>query len=155
MTATALTPAASQKYNKGKYVPGNLNNLRVVSNYYDASAETTIDAGDGDYVNLLVIPANSIIVGFGFNVLTAESTNGTVDVGISGVDTDCFFDALNIATTGSKLPNGGTSFGYYTGSTAKTIIVTATTDGADVDIDGAKFEAWCVYVKLDAQKSVN
>jgi len=71
MTATALTPTASQKYNKGKYVPGNLSNLRVVYNYYDAAAETAIDAGDGDYVNLLVIPANSLIVGFGFNVLTA------------------------------------------------------------------------------------
>ena len=155
MTATALTPAASQTYNKAKYFPGDQSNLRIVYNYYDASAETTINAGNGDYVNLLTIPANSVIVGFGFNVITAETTNGTVDVGISGVDADCFFDALNIATTGSKLPNGGTSFGYYTGSAAKTIIVTATTDSADVDIDGAKFEAWCVYVKLDAQKSVN
>jgi len=155
MTATALTPAASQTYNKGKFVPGDLSNLRVVYNYYDASAETTINAGNGDYVSLLTIPANSLIIGVGFNVITAESTNGTVDVGISGGDPDCFFDALNIATTGSKTPNGATSWGYYTGSSEATVIVTATTDTADVDIDGAKFGMYVVYVKLDAQKAVN
>ena len=155
MTAAALTAAAAQVFNRGKFKPNDRQQLRVVYNLYDAAAETTIDAGNGDYVTMLTIPAYSMIVGFGFNVLTAESTNGTVDVGIASVDTDCFFDALNIATTGSKLPNGGTSWGYYVGSSAVTIIVTATTDGADVNIDGGKFEMWCVYLELDAQNSVN
>ena len=107
-----------------------------------------------DYVDILTIPANSILLGATLVVNTAETANGTCDFGIAGGDTDCFLDAGALAATGVVDEYGAFNGAHYFAA-ATDLRVTATTDGADVDLDGVKFTAYAVYIELDAQVSKN
>lgn len=101
----------------------------------------TLDAGDADTANVIKVFAGETVVTAWINVITAETANGTVDLG-DGTDADQWGDALSLATANVVVgalmaPTYYAADGY--------VIITATTDGADVDIDGAKLEV-CALV---------
>lgn len=153
----AHTPNAV-KYNKAKFKPHDRQKVRVAKGTWAAATDGTLDAGDGDTLDIVTVPANCIILGVSLQVETAETANGTIDVGVTGTgvtdDLDLWYDALNIASTGVK-PNTGVGGTVFTGATSAAVRVTATTDTADVDIDGAKFHVFVTYMELDAQVAVN
>mgnify|MGYP007066197660 CR=1 FL=1 len=103
----------------------------------------TLDADDGDSAQVLAIPAGVTIMNAFIRIITAETTNGTLDLGITGVNVDQWGAALAMDSTAGSIVGGVLAAPYYF-ATADTIDVLATTDTADVDLDGAKFEviAW-------------
>jgi len=158
MTAAAWTQTNALQYNKAKFKPHDRQRVRVVKGTWNAAADGTLDAGNGDYLDIVTVPADCVIMGVSLHVDTAEGANGTVDIGVVGADivndTDLWYDAGSLATA-DTVPNNGVGGMVYTGSNSATVRVTATTDGADVDIDGAKFDVYCVYMELDAQVAKN
>jgi hypothetical protein len=133
-------------------LPGHLP-IKVAKGSWAAATDGTLDAGNADTLDIVTVPANCLIVGVAVDVITAETANGTVDIGAAGDDitddTDLWYDALNIATTGGK-PNTGVSGTLFTGGSPVDIRVTATTDVADVDIDGAAFDVYVMYFDLSS-----
>jgi hypothetical protein len=78
-------------------------------------------------------------------VLTAEPANGTVDLGYGG-DVDEWGDGLSLATADATVGFVDVMSPIFFAD-ADTIDVVATTDGADVDIDGAKIEVFALMYK--------
>jgi hypothetical protein len=62
-------------------------------------ATQTMDAGNGDVETVLDIPANTLVLGSWINVLTACTTNGTVDLGY-GSDVNYWGNGLPLDATG-------------------------------------------------------
>lgn len=157
MGATAWTPNAVV-YNKAKFFPGDRYQLRVAKGSWNAATDGTLDAGNADTLDIVTVPANCIILGVALDVITAETANGTVDIGVTGTyitdDLDHYYDGGSLATA-VAVPNNGVAGVIMTGDGEVKVRVTATTDGADVDIDGAKFDVYVTYIKLDAQASKN
>lgn len=157
MGATDHTPNA-MVYNKAKFKPHDRNRLRVAKGSWAAATDGTLDAGNADTLDIVTVPANCIILSVSLDVTTAEGANGTVNIGVTGTgitdDLDLYYDggALSSAT---GVPNNGVGGSIFTGATPVDVRVTATTDGADVDIDGAVFDVYVVYIELDAQVAVN
>ena len=116
----------------------------VLRNIIDCS-KTTLDAGDGDVAQVLNVPAGTIVWYAMLRVITAETANGTVDLGYGG-SANVWGNALDIDSTnaGKMLVPIVTAPVYF--ATADTIDITATTGTADVNIDGFKGEviAFCV-----------
>jgi len=85
--------------------------------------ETTIDCAttnitSADVVQLFSVPANTFIHQVGMVVDTAEGGTLTIDVGITGGDTDGFLDGVNgnaAAGTGVSTAASGGSSGYQNG----------------------------------------
>lgn len=111
------------------------------SNIIDCSLQT-LDAGDGDVAQVINIPADTYVVQVLLRTITAETTNGTVDLG-SGLDADQWGDALAIDAAAGIVQT--IDIAEYFAS-ADTIDITATTDTADVDIDGWKAEIIAVML---------
>lgn len=153
----AHTPNAV-KYNKAKFKPHDRQRVRVAKGSWNAATDGTLDAGAGDTLDIITVPAQSIILGCVLYVSTAETANGTVDIGIVGDDiandTDFYYDAVALSTA-DTIPNNNLGGIVYTGSSSVAIRITATTDTADVDIDGAVFDVYVTYIELDAQVAKN
>jgi hypothetical protein len=113
----------------------------VRSNVVDC-ANRTLDAGDADVGQVLNIPANTWVMRVLLRTITAETANGTVDLGHDG-NADVWGDALAIDAAAGIVATLDVPQ-YF--ATANTIDVTATTDTADVDIDGWKFEISAVMI---------
>jgi hypothetical protein len=111
------------------------------SNIVDFANEN-LDAGDGETAALIAVPADTWVIGVALRVITAEGANGTIDLGITGGDVDCWGDALSLASTGNVV----TLYSPQYFAAAGSIDALATTDGADVDIDGAKIEVVAMMV---------
>ena len=148
----------SMVYNKAKYKPHDRNKFRVAKGSWDAAVDGTLDAGDSDTLPIVTVPKNCIILGVSLTVETAETANGTIDVGVSGTyindDLDLYYDALPIVST-LTFANTGVGGSVFTGAGDVEVTVTATTDTADIDIDGAKFHVFVTYIELDAQAAKN
>ena len=114
----------------------------VRSNIVDC-ANQNLDAGDGDTGKCLNVPANTWVVQVLLRTITAETANGTVDLGVTGGDVDVWGDALAIDAAAGIVATLDVAV-YF--ATAGTIDVLATTDTADVDIDGWKFEISAVMI---------
>lgn len=153
----AHTPNA-MKYNKAKFKPHDRQRVRVAKGSWDAATDGTLDAGDGDTLPIVTVPKDCVILGVTCDIETAETANGTVDIGATGTyitdDLDLWYDALAIDATLSK-PNTGVGGALFTGAGDVEVTVTATTDTADVDIDGALFHVYVTYMELDAQAASN
>ena len=118
----------------------------ILRNILDFSKQT-LDAGNGDVAQALNVPAGTTVITAWIRVITAETTNGTVDLGYGG-DVDKWGDGVAIDTANAIV--GATVARVYFAS-ADTIDVKATIDVADVDIDGAKIEVCALCLKsLDA-----
>jgi hypothetical protein len=107
-------------------------------------ATQNLDAGDGDVQQALQLPAGTIILGCWLNVITAETANGTCDLGYGG-SVNFWGDALALDATG---PIASTSAGnILVLSSADTIDIKATTDTADVDLDGGVVDLYALVMR--------
>jgi len=95
-----------------------------------------LDAGNADVAQVINIPADTWVLQVVLRTITAETANGTVDLG-SDTDVDQWGAALAIDASAGIVDT--IDIAEYFAS-ANTIDVLATTDTADVDIDGWKFE---------------
>lgn len=119
----------------------NTTGLYVRRNIVDC-ANQTLDAGDGDVGQVINIPADTWVLQVVLRTITAETANGTVDLG-TDLDVDQWGDALAVDAAAGIVQTIDIAE-YF--AAANTIDVTATTDTADVDIDGWKFEIIAVML---------
>jgi len=116
----------------------------ILRNIVDCSLQT-LDAGDGDVGIVLNIPANTTVLECGIRIITAETADGTLDLGVTGVNVDQWGAALAVDSA------VGTILGMLSAplhfASADTIDVLATTDTNDVDLDGLQFEVFAVCIK--------
>jgi|GEM_PF-5974015 len=131
---------------KGQMVPTEVtlieNRLTIMRNIVDFSKQT-LDAGNGDVAQVLNIPAGTTVLTAWIRVITAETANGTVDLGYGG-DADKWGDGVAIDSANAIV---GALFAPVYFASDDTIDITATTDTADVDIDGAKVEVCALCLK--------
>ena len=120
----------------GRYNPG-IRTPYLVENTIDISAVNG-DSGtaSGDVLQVIDLPAETLIMEAGIEVLTACSSSVTFDLGITGVDVDIYTDGDTNAT------------GYST-LTATARSVAATADTLDVLQGGAastvgKIRVWAL-----------
>jgi|TARA_R100000781_G_scaffold54226_1_gene35465 hypothetical protein len=109
----------------------------LVENTIDVSAVNS-DAGsaNGDVLQVMDIPAETLIMEAGIEVLTALSSSVTMDLGITGGDVDTYVDGDTNAT----------GYGTLT-ATARTILASA--DTLDILTGGAassagKIRVWAI-----------
>ena len=106
----------------------------LVENTIDISAING-DSGtaDGDILQVLDIPAETLIMEAGVEVITALSSSATIDLGITGGDPERYVDGLTNATGFSVL-------------TATARVVIASADTLDAKIAGAASSAGKIRV---------
>ena len=121
--------------------PSNTRSPYLVENTIDVSAVNS-DAGtaNGDILNALDIPAETLIMEAGIEVTTALSSSATMDLGITGGDVDRYVDGDTNAT------------GYST-LTATARVVVASADTLDILTAGAassagKIRVWAVLCDI-------
>ena len=114
--------------------PSNGRTPYLVENTIDVSAiNSSSGTANGDIVNALDIPAETLIMEAGIEVITALSSSATMDLGITGGDVDRYVDGDTNAT------------GYAT-LTATARVVVATADTLDILTGGADSSAGKVRV---------
>ena len=117
--------------------PSNGRTPYMVENTIDVSAiNSSSGTANGDVVNALDIPAETLIMEAGIEVITALSSSATMDLGITGGDVDRYVDGDTNAT------------GYAT-LTATARVVVATADTLDIltagaDSSAGKVRVWAV-----------
>ena len=117
--------------------PSNGRTPYLVENTIDVSAiNSSSGTANGDVVNALDIPAETLIMEAGIEVITALSSSATMDLGITGGDVDRYVDGDTNAT------------GYAT-LTATARVVVATADTLDIltagaDSSAGKVRVWAV-----------
>lgn len=124
---TSSTSAPSRK-NPGVRTP------YLVENTIDISAvNSSAGTADGDVLQVIDIPAETLVLHAGIEVITALSSSATMDFGITGGDVDVFVDGDTNATGYSALT-----------ATARPIIASA--DTIDLLVAGAASTAGKVRV---------
>ena len=117
--------------------PSNGRTPYLVENTIDVSAiNSSSGTSNGDVINALDIPAETLIMEAGIEVITALSSSATMDLGITGGDVDRYVDGDTNAT------------GYAT-LTATARVVVATADTLDIltagaDSSAGKVRVWAV-----------
>ena len=105
--------------------PANGRTPYLVENTIDSSAiNSNSGTADGDIVQALDIPAETLIMEAGVEVITALSSSATIDLGVTGADPDRYVDGDTNATGFSTLT-----------ATARQIVASA--DTLDALIAGA------------------
>ena len=114
--------------------PANGRTHYLVENTIDVSAVNS-DSGtaDGDILQCLDIPAETLIMEAGVEVITALSSSATIDLGITGGDPDRYVDGDTNATGFSTL-------------TATARVIVASADTLDAKIAGAASSAGKIRV---------
>ena len=114
--------------------PANGRTPYLVENTIDISAiNSSSGTANGDIINALDIPAETLIMEAGIEVITALSSSATMDLGITGGDVDRYVDGDTNAT------------GYAT-LTATARVVVASADTLDILTAGADSSAGKVRV---------
>ena len=117
--------------------PSNGRTPYLVENTIDISAiNSSSGTANGDVVNALDIPAETLIMEARIEVITALSSSATMDLGITGGDVDRYVDGDTNAT------------GYAT-LTATARVVVASADTLDIltagaDSSAGKVRVWAV-----------
>jgi len=114
--------------------PSNGRTPYMVENTIDISAVNS-DSGtaDGDILQVLDIPAETLIMEAGVEVITALSSSATIDLGITGGDPDRYVDGDTNATGFSTL-------------TATARVIAGSADTLDAKIAGAASSAGKIRV---------
>lgn len=99
----------------------------------------------GDSIQVLSIPANTLVMAVGATTITAEGAASTFDIGLTGGDVDGFVDggdANSAGTTSSNgaLLNGDNQSHYF--AAADTIDMLIGVSGAVTD--AAKIKVWAL-----------
>ena len=114
--------------------PSNGRTPYLVENTIDVSAvNSSSGTSNGDIIQALDIPAETLIMEAGIEVITALSSSATMDLGITGGDVDRYVDGDTNAT------------GYAT-LTATARVVVASADTLDILTGGADSSAGKVRV---------
>ena len=146
---TYITRTGNQTFNKAKMKPHDRNRLRIAKASHDA-ASVAIPAAN--VVNIVQIPANSIILGVSIDVPDNQADTD-IKVGVTA-DDDYFAAVLALDNTGTTITptTVGTGGGmpYHTNA-ATNVIITAITNA----INAAEIVARVPYIELDAQVAVN
>ena len=105
--------------------PANGRTPYLVENTIDISAiNSSSGTADGDIVQALDIPAETLIMEAGVEVITALSSSATIDLGVTGADPDRYVDGDTNATGFSTL-------------TATARVIVSSADTLDALIAGA------------------
>ena len=126
------------------HVAAGINKVSAVSVTLDFAAITTARAAAGltalaatDVLEVIKIPANTLVTSVALNVTTAEGGTLTIDVG-DGADPDGYLDGVNANTAAaySLAPSAGTPTGYADGKyyTAADTIDVTTVNAADAAV---------------------
>jgi hypothetical protein len=110
-------------------------------------ANQTLDAGEGDIAQVIPIPAGTVVLSAWIRIITAETANGTLDLGW-GTNPDEWGDALAVDATAGTIAGAINDWVPLYFSAADTIDLTATTDTADIDLDGLKVEVTAVMLRV-------
>lgn len=104
----------------------------------------------GDVIEALNVPAKTVVMAAGIEVITAmtgTSTDATIDVGFTGGDVDNFVDGFDL---------DGASAGALSGNGVQEPIVVSTADTVDIlvatqtgTITGGKVRIWAVVADID------
>ena len=133
----------------GRYNPG-VRTPYLVENTIDVSAING-DSGtaDGDILQCIDVPAETLVIGAGLEVLTACSSSVTIDVGITGStagfsDPDAFVDAYDAT---------GASYAARDVADAAPMLICKTADTIDALMAGAassagKIRVWAVLCDI-------
>ena len=114
--------------------PSNGRTPYLVENTIDISAiNSSSGTANGDVVNALDIPAETLIMEAGIEVITALSSSATMDLGITGGDVDVCVD-------------GDTNATGYSALTATAIPIIASADTLDVLVLSAASSAGKIRV---------
>ena len=114
--------------------PANGRTPYLVENTIDVSAVNSASGtADGDILQCLDIPAETLIMEAGVEVITALSSSATIDLGITGGDPDRYVDGDTNATGFSTL-------------TATARVIVASADTLDAKIAGAASSAGKIRV---------
>ena len=108
-----------------------------------------------DVIEAISVPANTLILNAGLEVITAaggESNDNTLDLGVTGVDADVFVDGfdLDAAAAGAYAQNAAAFQPVVIGSadTIDLLIATATTAPTSGIV-----RVWAVLRDIDARKT--
>ena len=106
-----------------------------------------------DVIEVIDVPAGTMVLNAGLQVTavaTGESNDNTLDLGITGVDADCFVDGfdLDAAAAGAYAQNAAAFQPLIVGSadTIDLLIATATTAPT-----GGKVRVWAVLCDIGAK----
>lgn len=113
----------------------------------DAETEKGSALAANDVIQAISVPANSVILAAGIEVITAQSGSATLtfDLGVTGVDVDAFVDGFDAvaAVAGDFAAQPAAYQPIVIGNTADTldllIASLATTN------TGGVFRVWCLY----------
>jgi hypothetical protein len=121
--------------------------LFVRRNIIDCSKQT-LDAGSADVGQVINIPAGTTVINAWIRVITAETADGTCDLGYGG-SVNVWGNALTLDSAAGSILSlaAGSQPAPIHFAAADTIDVVATTDTTDVDLDGAKFEVVALMLK--------
>ena len=109
---------------------------RVISDVVDFSSTTN---ASGDTFDVLPIPANSLVLAAGYDILTAGTGTGTVALGDS-VDGDQYVAAVVQTATGQKTTLDA-NYAYSSADAIRCTIATAAVN--------SKIRVWACVISLD------
>ena len=133
----------------GRYNPG-VRTPYLVENTIDVSAVNS-DAGvaDADVLKAIDVPAETVVMGAGLEILTACSSSVTLDLGITGStagnhDPDMWVDGIDATATGHQVPDAVDAAGFLICKVADTI---------DILVDSAastagKVRVWAILCDI-------
>ena len=130
--------------NRVGYIEVELNFATITADRVTAGA-TALSAGDS--LQVLSIPANTLVLAVGATTTTAEGAASTFDLGLTGGDVDGFVDGGDANSAGTTSSNGallsGDNQSHYF-ATADTIDMLIGVSGAVTD--AAVIKVWAVIV---------
>ena len=130
--------------NRVGYIEVTLDFAEITSARATAGA-TALAAGDS--LEVLSIPADTLVMAVGATTITAEGAASTFDIGLTGGDVDGFVDGGDANSTGTTNSNGAllisANNGHYFES-ADTIDMLIGVSGAVTDT--AKIKVWALVV---------
>ena len=109
---------------------------RVISDVVDFSSTTN---ASGDTFDILPIPANSLVLAAGFDIMTVGTGSGTVALGDS-VDADQYVAAVNLQAAGQKVTLDA-NYAYSSADAIRATIATAAVNGI--------IRVWACVISLD------
>ena len=128
--------------NRVGYIEVELNFATITADRVTAGA-TALSAGDS--LQVLSIPANTLVMAVGATTVTAEGAASTFDLGLTGGDVDGFVDGGDANSAGTTNSNGAllisANNGHYF-SAADTIDMLIGVSGAVTD--SAVIKVWAV-----------
>lgn len=105
-----------------------------------------------DVLEVLDIPAETLILNAGYEVTAAITGNVTVDLGVTGVDADNFVDGATLdtsSTVGAYAQNAAAFQPIVIGASADTLDVLIAT--STTAVSAGKIRVWAVLCDLNAR----